>query len=257
MHENPHITKVAVLQRKPNNEYALQILQDITKQVSYLMKEEKFKVQTLVEFYPKDKRLLGMNVNAGQKIMLRLRTPGDEFQFLNREAILGTMLHELTHNLFGPHDRRFYEKLDQLSARQWVIEQQGLFDTFLGSGRRLGGSTRTLSNNRRVRSIIGRSGKGRGRKLGTITNRPSSTFEGKTPREMAAVAAERRYNDDKWCGEKNNLENKKKLEPNQDDLREETIIILDDDDATTTPETQKENKDDDDDIRPIEIIDLT
>ncbi|CCD23487.1 metalloendopeptidase WSS1 NDAI_0B04520 [Naumovozyma dairenensis CBS 421] len=237
-HENPHITKIAVLQRKPNAEYALSILKDITKQVSYLMKENKFKVSQLVEFYPKDKRLLGMNVNRGQKIMLRLRDSNDEFQFLARESILGTMLHELTHNLFGPHDKKFYEKLDDLSARQWIIEQQGLFDTFLGSGNRLGGST--LGNNRnnnltagRIRgNVVGRPIRnrfGKGRKLGSLEG-PNKLQKYKTPREMAAIAAERRYNDDKWCGEKNSDETKRALQPSSDSLYEQDIIIIDDDD---------------------------
>lgn len=109
--KNEHIDKVAVMQKKPNRDYALEILKDIAHRVSYLMREYKFKVGQLVEFYPKNKRLLGMNVNRGAKIMLRLRDPFNEEVFLSREAVLGTMLHELTHNVYGPHNALFYKKL--------------------------------------------------------------------------------------------------------------------------------------------------
>ncbi|AMD19387.1 HBR486Wp [Eremothecium sinecaudum] len=183
---HPHISKLAVLQRKPEKEYALGILRDIAKRVSYLMREEGLKVAQLVEFYPKDKRLLGMNVNYGAKIMLRLRDPWDEARFLSREAVLGTMLHELTHNVFGPHDSKFYAKLDELRGRQWTIEQKGLFDSFVGKGRRLGS---------RPRSHAPAMGRRLGCGLGGLPVGRSS------PREMAAQAAEKRAADNKWCGD--------------------------------------------------------
>jgi hypothetical protein len=36
-------------------------------------------------------------------------------RFLPFEAILGTLLHELVHNSFGKHDRKFREKLKQVT----------------------------------------------------------------------------------------------------------------------------------------------
>lgn len=228
-HKNPHIITVAVLQKKPNKEDALLILKDIAHQVSYLMKEYKFKVGTLVEFYPKNKRLLGMNVNYGTKVMLRLRNPNDEFQFLSRESILGTMLHELTHNLFGPHDKKFYDKLDELNSRQWVFEQQGLFDTFLGHGRKLGGIGLRDYNKETVRQRRNQNKKySRGKKLGTLDTPDSITnVKDKTPREMAAIAAERRQKDSRWCGDSHNTT----IEiPSQEELLEVIIIDNEEDD---------------------------
>ncbi|AGO13191.1 AaceriAFR042Cp [[Ashbya] aceris (nom. inval.)] len=139
---NPHIRELAVLQHKPGKERALNILQDIARRVSYLMREEGFRVGQLAEFYPQERRLLGLNVNQGAKILLRLREPTDEQQFLSRESVLAVMLHELTHNVFGPHDARFRRKLDELVGRQWVLDQRGIVDSFLGRGRRLGGRRR-------------------------------------------------------------------------------------------------------------------
>lgn len=236
-HNNPHVSKVAVLQRKPNKEDALQLLKDIARSISYIMKENGFKVGSLVEFYPRDKRLLGMNVNRGMKIMLRLRNASDEFQFLPRESIMGTALHELTHNLFGPHDNKFYAKLDELMGRQWVIEQQGLYDTFLGHGRRLGGSQRRQieSNRNQKRQVI----KSRGIKLGSLTGERSN----RTPREMAALAAQRRAEDSRWCGEdkQNRID-----QPSDSDLE---IVTIDDDEDVGGSATHKTDA--------IEIIDLT
>ncbi|CAI4063928.1 hypothetical protein SKDZ_08G1800 [Saccharomyces kudriavzevii ZP591] len=229
-HNNPHIQKVAVLQRKPHQEDALLLIKKVAHKVSYLMKENHFKVVSLVEFYPRDQRLLGMNVNHGFKIMLRLRCPTDEFQFLPIESIMGTMLHELTHNLFGPHDKTFYDKLDDLIGRQWVIEQRGLYDTFLGNGKRLGGRSNVRSNRYPVTGIstdterVRRRGKGI--KLGSLSSPGLSPMNrGKSPREMAALAAERRYKDDRWCGESKN--NKDQIiSDNNDDLLE--VVVLED-----------------------------
>ncbi|QLQ79623.1 hypothetical protein HG537_0C02700 [Torulaspora globosa] len=236
-HKNPHVAKVAVLQKKPNKEDALRLLKQIAHSISYIMKENGFKIGSLVEFYPRDRRLLGMNVNRGMKIMLRLRNSSDEFQFLPRESIMGTALHELTHNLFGPHDNKFYAKLDELIGRQWVIEQRGLFDTFLGQGRRLGGTQgRVIELNRKQSNQVIRS---RGVRLGSVAGETAN----RTPREMAALAAQRRADDSRWCGE---ARQGKVEQPTDEDLE---IITIDDDENDSS---SKENRNE-----SIEIIDLT
>lgn len=47
----------------------------------------------------------GLNVGGGgghtREVCLRLREAGREAEFLPYESILGTMLHELTHNIVG------------------------------------------------------------------------------------------------------------------------------------------------------------
>lgn len=244
--KNPLIGSIAVLQSKPGKEEAFDILKRIAHEVSYLMKEENFKVKQLVEFYPKDRSLLGMNVNRGMKIMLRLRDPLDEYRFLPFEHILGTMLHELTHNLFGPHDQKFYTKLDELSGRQWTIEQLGLYNSFIGPGHRLGGGT--VGNNVRGTKLnlgankIAKRGKPRGRKLGGLNSATGRLGPRKSAREMAAMAAEKRASDNKTCG---NSQKQEQYIPSQDDL---VIEILDDE-----PESPKDSNVQ----KPIEIIDLT
>ncbi|SCV02937.1 LAME_0H06414g1_1 [Lachancea meyersii CBS 8951] len=243
---NAHVGKLAVMQRKPNRDYALAILKDIAHQVSLLMRENHFKVGQLVEFYPKNKRLLGMNVNGGSKIMLRLRQPFDEDQFLSREQILGTMLHELAHNVCGPHNAAFYRKLDELMARQWVIEQRGLFDGFVGRGRKLGARPRaripgfvlgdSSSNNNRGVNVLGGGDDGSG------NSGLSGTLESKlrnSAKEMAALAAQQRAKDAQWCG-------RSKIDE-EPDIKELEFIDLDSDDEPGSSASSKEP----------EVIDLT
>lgn len=180
---NPHITELTYLKRKPNPERALGILQRLTKSVSYLMKKHKLKVRTLAEFYPTDRTLLGLNVNGGLKIMLRLRSPSDHSVFLNEDAIMETLIHELVHNTIGPHNEKFYERYELLRADQWSIERQGLFDHFLGTGRRLGGKP--------LRARGSKGFVGKGSRLG------GSTVVQASPREMVRWAINRRYNSEK------------------------------------------------------------
>jgi hypothetical protein len=47
----------------------------------------------------------------------RLRRPGDKASFMDWEDVLGTMLHEVTHNSFGEHDDKFYAQLDEVRWR--------------------------------------------------------------------------------------------------------------------------------------------
>jgi DNA-dependent metalloprotease WSS1 len=60
----------------------------------------------------------GLNVGGGgggtMEIKIRLRRAHRENDFYPWEHILGTMLHEITHNVRGPHDRVFYKILDEL-----------------------------------------------------------------------------------------------------------------------------------------------
>lgn len=193
---NPQIGQLTFLKRKPDSQRAHSLLQDLTKAVSYLMLKNKLKVGTLAEFYPRDKRLLGLNVNAGMKIMVRLRSPYNDAEFLSWESIMETMIHELTHNRFGPHDSKFHKQMEEFRVDQWYYERMGMHNTFLGSGRKLGGSGQNGTSNRgRVR----RGGfVGKGKKLGSGSSADDriAPGQGLTPREMAALAAAKRHVND-------------------------------------------------------------
>ena len=95
-------------------EEARKLLEKLHADVKPLMRKYRWRVGKLTEFVPKDKNLLGLNVNSGAKICIRLRLPDDLTTFFPWEHIVGTMLHELTHNNIAPHNDKFYKFLDNL-----------------------------------------------------------------------------------------------------------------------------------------------
>ncbi|KAG5657605.1 hypothetical protein KAF25_006169 [Fusarium avenaceum] len=196
------------LAKLPRASDALQILKKVASLVKPIMRARNWKVRELAEFYPDQQNLLGLNVNRGAKICLRLRHAGDRNQFMPIENIVDTMLHELSHIVHGPHDAKFHALWDQLRD-----EHQGLLlkgytgEGFLSEGRRLGGSrmpplearrlAREAAEKRRVRP-----GTGSGKRLGGSAPRP-----GEDIRRVIADAAERRSRTLKGCGTDNLSEN--------------------------------------------------
>lgn len=68
------------------------------------MQKHQFSVGTLTELAPHEQpHLLGLNVNRGQAIKLRLRTDAyDGFRVYS--DIRRVLCHELAHNVWGEHD---------------------------------------------------------------------------------------------------------------------------------------------------------
>jgi hypothetical protein len=62
----------------------------------------------LSEFSPRNPGLLGLNVNRGAEVKIRLRPAHDDNSFYDWNHILGTMLHEVRHALISccPHTHR-------------------------------------------------------------------------------------------------------------------------------------------------------
>ena len=71
-------------------------------------------INSFVECSPANPSLLGLNIGGGAEVKIRLRRPNRDWDFFPYENILDTMLHELCHNDFGPHNADFYNLLDQL-----------------------------------------------------------------------------------------------------------------------------------------------
>lgn len=66
------------------------------------MQKHRFSVGLLTELGPNDSpNLLGLNVNGGQAIKLRIRTEGG---FRNYNDVRKVLCHELAHNVWGDHD---------------------------------------------------------------------------------------------------------------------------------------------------------
>lgn len=204
------VQEVRALVRRPLREQAEAMLERIAKQVQPIMRRRRWRCLKLTEMFPKNPSLLGLNVNRGQEIKIRLRPHYDENTFLPYEDLLGTMLHELTHNVHGPHNAAFYKLLDEIREECEELMARGISGTGDGfdapSCGKLGGRT-TVHNppehmrratalraaeERKAQRALMPSG---GRKLGG----GSSTARGLSPREAAARAAERRLKDNLWC----------------------------------------------------------
>ncbi|KAI7735821.1 hypothetical protein M8C21_017105 [Ambrosia artemisiifolia] len=166
------------------------------------MRNRHWKVNLLSEFCPSNPALLGLNVNGGEEIKLRLRQPNNESDFFPYHQILDTMLHELCHNQHGPHNALFYNLLDDIRKECEQLMAQG-FDL---PGKRLGGGGFTrqppLSSLRHKALAAAQTRLQRGSLLPSGPNRlggDSSLRDVLTPIQAAAMAAERRLHDDLWC----------------------------------------------------------
>lgn len=77
------------------------------------MRTHKFSVPLLTEMDPamhttQESRTLGLNRNQGEVIELRLRTDAYD-GYRDYKTIRKTLCHELAHNVWGPHDRNFWD----------------------------------------------------------------------------------------------------------------------------------------------------
>jgi len=97
-----------------NDTEALKMLKTATEAVGEIMEKRKWRVVHLKEFVPRGYKLLGVNVNRGSEVRIRLRTSKEAKTFLRFEAVLDTLLHELVHNSIGRHDKSFYKLLDEI-----------------------------------------------------------------------------------------------------------------------------------------------
>ncbi|KIV99507.1 uncharacterized protein PV09_08813 [Verruconis gallopava] len=125
----------------PRADEALFTLRKAASCVKPLMRKRGWRVGILSEFLPDQPNLLGLNTNRGEHIQLRLRHPGDFNQFLPFEQLLDTLLHELCHNVWGPHDENFHNLWNELRDEWETLQMKGFSgEGFLGKGQQLGGS---------------------------------------------------------------------------------------------------------------------
>ncbi|KAG5538071.1 hypothetical protein RHGRI_025230 [Rhododendron griersonianum] len=187
---------------------AREILQNIAKQVQPIMRKRKWKVRILSEFCPGNPSLLGLNIGGGSEVKIRLRRPNNELDFFPYNQILDTMLHELCHNEYGPHNTQFYNLLDEIRKECEELMAKGITGTGQGfdlPGRRLGGFTHQppLSSSRQNALAAAQNRAQRGALLPSGPKRiggDSSIMSALSPIQAAAMAAERRLHDDVWCG---------------------------------------------------------
>lgn len=150
-----------------NDEKVKEIFSKVCQQIQPILVKHKWKVYTLLEFYPKDPALLGLNVGKGHQIKIRCRRPNNKNSFYNFNHIIGTMLHELAHIEVGNHGPKFQALWDQLWNELESYQKNGT-DSIEGFNHLF---------------------KGCGQKLSEEKHNPVTVFEAK---QKGAIAAEKR-----------------------------------------------------------------
>ena len=104
----------------PNPERSLCFLERLRDDagIKAAMRTHKFSVPLLTEMDPAmhtthESRTLGLNRNQGEVIELRLRTDAYD-GYRDYKTIRKTLCHELAHNVWGPHDRNFWNLCKQI-----------------------------------------------------------------------------------------------------------------------------------------------
>ncbi|CAO1637583.1 unnamed protein product [Parajaminaea phylloscopi] len=206
---DPRIKEYRALKKLPRADDALKMLRRIGVIVNPIMIRHQWNVPLLTEFTGSQKgggELLGMNRNRGQVIYLRLREKGSDGvpldSFLPEDDVVYTMLHELAHNVRGPHDEQFFQILKGLEEEWYELRRTGgkvNGDGFLTPGLRLGAAnSRNLPPGQaRLQALQKAEGRQRlqtakrgGGKLGRGGAYTSN--DSRTPAQAARDAAERR-----------------------------------------------------------------
>lgn len=192
------IGKIASLRKFADTAQALDLLHDLAKAVAPIINEHRFQVGLLSEMDPKNPNLLGLNVNHGQKVLIRLRPAYNKSTFLPMGDLIGTFLHELCHNVHGPHNAAFYSLLDSLKTQYETASYNSQYfaeENKLGTGLRDGMLVALRVRDMRLKKLSGGIFKAEKRRLGgaviPIANRRAAMLE----------AAERRMKDSQWCTE--------------------------------------------------------
>ena len=155
---------------------AQRLLQQAVKLGNVLLKRHRWTVVRVSEFWPRNKSLLGLNVNMGEHIKVRMRYPDNKNRFYAFEEIMCTLIHEIVHCTIGPHNQEFWKRYYELVAEAEVIGTDMGMGTsvaegeatappapqpFGGQGRRLGDGSKVSSTDVTTPGVTPFSGQGR------------------------------------------------------------------------------------------------
>lgn len=96
----PLFTTYEHLSGQERGDAALLMLRKASSVVKPIMQKHGWRVKVLAEFLPPEQNLLGLNINKGYKICIRLRYHHSHDLFLPFEDVVDTLLHELCHNIW-------------------------------------------------------------------------------------------------------------------------------------------------------------
>jgi DNA-dependent metalloprotease WSS1 len=193
------------LQGLPRGDAALTMLRKVASLVKPIMRKRGWKVQILAEFLPAEQNLLGLNINKGYKICIRLRYHNNPDLFLPIEEVVDTLLHELSHNVWGDHDSNFHRLWGELRDEHEVLLRKGFTgEGFLSEGHRLGGGRQGVPPTHEMRRLARASAEKR--KAQGILSKGSGQRLGGTPlhlhgdiRQVIADQVTRRNTISKGC----------------------------------------------------------
>ncbi|KAG5439874.1 hypothetical protein PCANB_000156 [Pneumocystis canis] len=192
------ICKCISLKSKKRKE-AFELLKKIESFVNPIMSRRGWKVGVLAEFFPKNGTLLGLNVNKGSKIYIRLRTCDDENIFYPLDYLIEIMLHELAHNVHGPHDAKFYGMIFLNSEFTHSLCFDHSQDGFYSQGYRLDNYVSHDNSYFKKRVLDSK-------QSNTLTGchelrlGGNENIQNKPLRDLIRDAAEKRIKNLKWCG---------------------------------------------------------
>ena len=210
-----NVWETKALTKMEKSEEAKKLLDRLASICAPAMARRSWRVKCLKEFYPKNAGLLGMNVNKGVSIFIRLRPDRDKNSFLPWGDLLGTMVHELTHIGIGSHSADFYKLMDEIydevekDAGAKGTEKKSIAGAiFMTKSHRLGGEPvppRTSSSKTAYDAAFKRlQNTGRSASSGQKLGGTAIVLSSLTPanrRQLAAYAADRRLKDDLWCND--------------------------------------------------------
>ncbi|XP_077238277.1 DNA-dependent metalloprotease WSS1-like [Tasmannia lanceolata] len=225
--------------KKPGEDEARKMLEKIAKQVQPIMRRHKWRAKLLSEFCPANPSLLGLNVGGGVEVKLRLRKPNRDYDFFPYEQVLDTMLHELCHNEHGPHNANFYKLWDEIRKELEELMAKGITGTgqgFDAPGRRLGGFSRHPPPSSLRQAAVSAAEK-RARAGALLPSGPrrlggdGNIMSALSPIQAAAMAAERRLQDDLWCGSGSCGESSAVYKGSTGSSKDSSVIQIDTSDA--------------------------
>ncbi|KAF2132885.1 WLM-domain-containing protein [Dothidotthia symphoricarpi CBS 119687] len=196
-----HFDAYEHLKHLPRDSEALHMLRKAASMVKPMMRKRGWKVGTLAEFLPDEPQLLGLNINRTERILIRMRYHHDSRQFLPMEQITDTLLHELSHIVYGPHNADFNNLWNELRDEHQSLLMKGYTgEGFLSQGQKLGGRRIPLDEMRRQARLAAEKRKAStnihagGNRLGG-----SQSVRGVDMRKVIADAATRRNSITEGC----------------------------------------------------------
>lgn len=189
----------------PNPERSLRFLERLRDDpgIRSAMRTHKFSVPLLTEMNPAEhttheSRTLGLNRNRGEVIELRLRTDAYD-GYRDYKTIRKTLCHELSHNVWGEHDRNFWNLTRE-------IEKEVDKNDWTSGGNRLSNDEFYNPNDGGYDEDAADHGAWTGGEYVLGSSSSNSSTEPLSRREILARAAEARMKKAKDVGEQGNGE---------------------------------------------------